>query len=186
MIKKYSEFLKKHLKQSKNIAVLGIAGILLIGFSSFFGGKQKDETAPISDYGIDSEEYRLAVQEQIRQTVISITGDKNASVVVTLETGVRYTYASETEENKNDTVDEKKSGTVTEVKKNYIKVKTASGGEEALLITQYMPQIRGVAIVCSGVEEPAVADNIKNAVTSALGITSKKVCVAQRSENKSQ
>lgn len=178
MIKKYFQLVSKYFKKGKAVAVLGIIGILLIGFSSFAPQKPKTQPTEVQTEEINHEEYRKMLEEQIKNIVVGITGDNTASVVITLETGVRYSYASETEENINDTVDDTKSDTASKIKKNYITVKTESGAEEALLVTQYMPDIRGVAVVCKSAQNSAVAENITNVITAALGITSKKVYVA--------
>ena len=73
-------------------------------------------------------------------------------MVITLESGIKYSYADIKEgvsENKTASNSESIS---SEVKQTYITVKTANGGEEALLVTTEMPEVRGVAIVCEGGE----------------------------------
>ena len=47
-----------------------------------------------------------------------------------------------------------------------------------LVVTEIMPQIRGVAIVCELGDSPAIAERIQNAVTAALDITSQRVYIA--------
>ena len=59
-------------------------------------------------------------------------------------------------------------------------MKTADGGEQALLITEQMPEIRGVAIVCEGGDNEIINEKIKNTVTAALNITSKRVYICGR------
>ena len=61
--------------------------------------------------------------------------------------------------------------------RSYVTVRTSDGSEKALLITEYMPDIRGVAIVCRGGENEQTAERIKGAVTAALDITSKRVYI---------
>ena len=59
-----------------------------------------------------------------------------------------------------------------------VKNDAADGGEQALIVTEIMPQIRGVAIICKGGNIEQTAEKIKNAVTAALNITSKRVYIS--------
>ena len=138
--------------------------------------QKEEKEAVVAD--VYYEEYRKVLEKQIKDIVVSLTGEKDTKVVITLETGVRYSYASETEENTNDTKNEGKSDTAAKYKKNYITIKNENGGEEALIVTDYMPKIRGVAVVCKAAEQPEILESIKNTVMAALGITDSKICVA--------
>ena len=73
--------------------------------------------------------------------------------------------------------------TSSENKQSYITVKTADGGEQALLVTAEMPEVRGVAVVCRGGDDELINEKIKNAVTAALNITSKRVYIAGGTDN---
>ncbi len=177
MIKNIYKNLKGLFKNGKAVAILGIAGILLIGISGIFPQKEKQQKTEITT-DVYYEEYRKALEKQVTDIVVGLTGEKKTQVVITLETGVRYSYASETEENTNDTQNEGKSDTEVKLKKNYITVKNEDGGEEALIVTDYMPKIRGVAVVCKAAENKNVRDSITNTVTAALGISDSKIYVA--------
>ena len=93
-------------------------------------------------------------------------------------TEVQKVKIPETEENINDSVGNDKSDSESKIKKNYITVKSKDGGEEPLLITRYMPTVRGVAVVCNAANNQKICQSITDAVTAALGITSKKVYVS--------
>ena len=58
-------------------------------------------------------------------------------------------------------------------------VKGPNGEEEALAITEVQPTVKGVVVVCSGGDDPEVQQRIINAVTTALNITTKRVCVTK-------
>ena len=170
--------LTEKIKNPKILVIVGIAGMLLICLSSFAGKKTDTKAEPdlVGD-SITAEEYCNQLEKNITMLVESITGGE-AKVVITLESGIKYTYADI-----NETVSEDKneSGRVTtgsELKQSYITVKTADGGEEALLVTTEMPEVRGVAIVCEGGDNEQINEKITNAVTAALNITSKRVYIA--------
>lgn len=176
-----NELIEKYLKFFKNpkmLIILGLAGILLI-FISSLGGSNDKEKADIPTE-LSAESYKEQLEGDITEMVKGITGSRSVSVVITLESGVRYTYADTKEQVSSDKTDEKEISSDTEIKEGYITVKTADGGEQALLVTTMMPEIRGVAIVCEGGDIESVNEKIKNAVTSALNITSKRVYICGR------
>ena len=61
----------------------------------------------------------------------------------------------------------------------YILVRDADGSEQALAVMEVEPVVKGVIIVCQGGNNPTVQQNIINAVTTALDISSARVCVVQ-------
>lgn len=165
------------IKTPKVLIIIGMCGILLIGISTIIPSDSEKETVSVSQQ-TDAEQYRLSLEESIKQTVAGITGNENITVLITLESGIKYSYAKEAEgasENKTESNSESYS---SENKQSYIIIKDSSGSEQALLITEEMPEVRGVSIICQGGDDEKTADKIKNAVTAALNITSKRVYIA--------
>ncbi len=163
------------INRPKLLLIIGLSGILLIFLSSFIpSGKKAERTQE----AMSAEEYRQAVEENVTDIVTGITGDKKPTVVITLESGVRYSYAdlkeSDTSASTNKESEENRKAT----KQSYITVRTSDGGEKPLVVTEIMPEIRGVAIVCALGDSPTVAEKIQNAVTAALNITSQRVYVS--------
>lgn len=165
------------IKNPKFLLIAGLAGILLIALSSFTGNKEKAAKKQASS-GISAEEYKAELESGVREIVKGITGDKSATVVVTLESGIKYSYADTNEGSSADKTESNSKST-----SSYITVKTADGGEQALLVTAEMPEVRGVAVVCRGGDDELINEKIKNAVTAALNITSKRVYIAGGTDN---
>ena len=164
-------------KKPKLILILGLVGIMLIFFSSLF---TKSEKKTETKTEITAEEYKLELEEDVKKIVRQITGSKNVSVVITLESGIRYDYADTKEETLVERQEKENKSLDSELKEGYIIVESADGGEEALLITAQMPKVRGVAIVCDGGDSEIIFNKIQNAVTAALDITSKRVYICGR------
>lgn len=169
------------LKSPKFLIFAGILGIALIFISSFFDGNSLKNTS--SSKEIDVEEYRLQLEEDIKKIVTDITGSRDVTVLITLESGIKYQYADIREGNSSDKTESDSQITSSEIKQGYITVKTSSGGEEALLVTAEMPEVRGVAIVCNGGDNEIIKEKIKNTVMAALNITSKRVYIAGGNSN---
>lgn len=172
---KILSFVKKYVG-SKSLVIIGIIGIVLIGLSSFIPEKSEKEIKEKS-VDISTEEYKEALEKQIKEIAVSISGDKKTKVIITLETSVRREYAGESQNISGEKSTEKGTETSGTVKEKAITVKKSDGSEEALLITEYMPQIRGVAIVTDTSGNEGLKTAIRDAVTAALGITSKRVYI---------
>ncbi len=164
-------------KNPKTLIIAGVAGILLIYLSSFFTGNSESETEKVIAESVSLSEYREQLEDDICEMVKEITGNKNVSVIITLESGIRYSYADIKEESVTSKTATENESNETEFKNGYITVKDADGSEKALLVTENMPEIRGVAIVCAGGDNEIINDKIKNAVTAAFNITSKRVYI---------
>ena len=167
-------------KNPKTLVIIGFVGILLIFLSTL--SEDKKEITYENENIFSPEEYCERLEEDIKKTVNSITGSRHTTVIVTLENSVQYSYADIKEELSSDKTEQKSESSSREFKGGYITVKTSDGGEEALLITELMPDIRGVAIVCDGGDNEILQQKVQNAVTSALNITSKRVFVCGRKQ----
>ncbi|MEE1161580.1 MAG: hypothetical protein U0K70_05930 [Acutalibacteraceae bacterium] len=166
------------IKNPKILVAAGLVGIALICLSSFIGGGEKKESKAQCGETLTAEEYKAELQESIGEIVKSITGSDNLKVVITLESGIKYSYADISEGISENKTASNSESTSSELKQSYITVKTADGGEQALLVTTEMPEVRGVAIVCEGGDDEIINEKIQNAVTAALNITSKRVYIA--------
>lgn len=174
-----NEKIKSVIKNPKILVIVGLGGILLIFLSSLFTSKPKataDESSLQPTY--TAEQYCQMLENDIKDIVSGITGDKSPTVVITLESGIKYSYASADETDTSSSTGSTNDQSSQSKKQSYITVKTADGGEQALIVAEIMPEIRGVAIICNGGNNQAVAEKIKNAVISALNITSKRVYIS--------
>ena len=170
--------LTEKIKNPRIPVLIGIIGIILICLSSFMGGGENHQEEKVtSAESLTAEEYRIQLEESIAEMVKSITGNDNAKVVITLESGIKYSYADIKEGTSANKTESNVTSSSNELKETYITVKTADGGEQALLVTTEMPEIRGVAIVCEGGDNELINEKIKNAVTAALNITSKRIYI---------
>ena len=172
-------------KGSKIIVALGIAGILFIFLSSMFS-KQKEEipSQPAANT-ISSDEYVLELENKLNDILGRIAGVGSSKVMVTLENGIEYIYAQEEKSSGSKSEDATVSGgsklqQSEDTEKNYLLV-DGSDGKQALVVTEVQPKIKGVVIVCSGGNDPVVKQRILDAVTTALDITTARVCVTQLS-----
>ena len=177
---KLSQYLKKI--PPKGLIIIGAIGVILIALSSLLPETEKTDKA--ADCSVSHEEYNEMLELKISEIVRSITGEKNPTVAVTLQTGMQYLYAGD-EKNRTEQATQSADGKLSEdnaeeSEKGFVIVKDSSGDENAVIVTEYMPEIRGVAVVCEGGNNESLREEIINAVTSALGISSRKIYVTSK------
>ncbi|HIU30743.1 MAG TPA: stage III sporulation protein AG [Candidatus Caccousia avistercoris] len=170
------ERLAENASARKWIILAGIGGIALIFLSSLFQGQpaESGQAAPAVAES-SAAEYAQSLQQQLESLIAQIDGAGQAQVLVTLERSAQQVYA--TEETKSARTGE--SSQEDERQSSYLVVRAADGSEQALKVTEVQPTVKGVVIVCPGGGDPAVAERITQAVTTALDISSARVCVVK-------
>ena len=169
-------------KKIKWILLAELAGILLILFSEIFpqGSDTPQNAQPVT---ADNETFCRQTEEKIYDLVSRIQGVGEAQVWVTLESGVEYVYLQE-EITNTDTTKDYDGGDVKTLREKdnseqtYILV-SKNGEEQPLIQKQLEPTVRGVVVVCEGAHDASVTEQVVNAITCALGISSNRVYVAQ-------
>ena len=161
------------------ILILGIAGILLIFLSGLFGQKSGKEEVPQT---VSTEDYAHQLEESLLEIVRAITGEDDAQVMVTLESSSRQVYAQEENKSAGNTQEQSDQSTIRsqstdDQETSYILVKEADGSQKALAVTEISPEVRGVVVVCGNSENVELQQSIIDAVTTALQISSTRVCV---------
>lgn len=175
----------KDLILSKNgsmiLLVIGLIGIGLIFLSEFLpSGNGSTNTTSV----ISSDTYSKQLETKLKGIIGQINGVGNVDVMVTVESGVEYVYEQNVKTTDDKSQDSDSSGrNQTQENSNQetsaIIIDKGSGGQEALVKTEIQPRIQGVVVVCDGGEDPVVKENIVNAITVALNITSNQVSVSK-------
>jgi stage III sporulation protein AG len=162
------EKLKKWASGKKGVRwfmILGGLGIALILFSEW----APQETVSAQQR---TEDYTLYLEERLAATVKSIEGVGNCQVMLSLESGVQYVYATEDRQDNNFRQDGEKLDTSENSQQSVIVVE-----DKGLLVTEILPVVQGVVVVCEGGNNVAVQERIKTAVATVLRISEKRVCV---------
>lgn len=162
------------------IVAIGLFGMLLIFISTLFPEKNKSSN-PNMKPSMSAEEFVAKTEEKLSEIIKSIEGAGECRVMVTLENGVEYVYAREQDIN----TDRKEDGSgksERDDKRESIIIVDSENGRHGLLVTEIQPTVKGVVVVCQGGDQPVVQERIINLVTTALNISSKRVCVTKLSD----
>jgi len=165
-------------KRANVIMFMGLIGILLIAISGF-GGDSK-EVPQVQKQ--NNEGYCKELEGKIKKLVTAITGDENCVVAVTLENTGEYVYANQNTLDTNQTEDKALDVTTTKEshksEQKYIIVEGKDGEQNALVVTEKKPGVRGVAIVASGINTSNYS-LILDSVSAMLGVPSRKISIAE-------
>lgn len=159
-----SNFFSK-LKDIKGIWLLVsllILGVLFIVLGAFMQKDDKDIKSAAETFS--RIEYEKEIEERIAKIVSEIGGISDVSVMVTLESTVSYSYA------------ENDKGSSSE----YVTVRDKDGSESGVVLSENTPDVRGVAVVCSGGEIPEKKLEIIKLVSALLKLPENRVYVGGR------
>ena len=155
----------------------GAVGILLLMVSEFLPEKTAVPTTNMS-----AEEYVSQAEKRLGTLLQSIEGAGRCHIMITLENGVEYVYATEQRVN-SDRQEDNDNGGNTVIQRDdseeSIIVVDTDGGREGLLVTEIQPTVKGVVVVCDGGDNEEVKARIVQAVTVAMNISAKRVCVTK-------
>lgn len=175
-------------KKVKLIAVVCVIGIVLILVSDYLP-KAESKEKPKANSVCNDElvQTAKAMEQEISEIVSSIEGVGRNKVLVTLEKGMQYEYVKEKKSDKDYSEETGENGDVKletkdSVEEKYIYIDGAEG-KKALISVRQAPTVKGVVVVCEGGDNKLVQSRVINAVTTAFGISSARVCVTKISEN---
>ncbi|MDD5952893.1 MAG: stage III sporulation protein AG [Oscillospiraceae bacterium] len=162
---------------------LGLMAVILL--SSFFTRRsdtRAETEASAQTVSQTVEDYAAQLEQSLTAMLEQIEGVGKAQVMVTIEKGVENIYATEQKTSKQVTENRSTSSDGRnqendQVETTYILVKDADGGQRAVAVTQLQPVVKGVVVVCDGGSSTTVQQQVINAVTTALDLSSAKVCV---------
>lgn len=160
------------------LIVIGVVGIALLALSEWLP-KNRGEDAVET---LSAEVFVRQTEERLTTLVGSIEGAGKCRVLVTLENGVEYVYATQQRVNSDrseDTDDDSKRLTQKDDSERSVIVVETDGGRQGLVVTELQPTVRGVVVVCEGGDREDVRARVTEAVTVAMDLSEKRVCVTK-------
>ena len=144
-------------KQKTGIVILALLGILLIvlsGQTDHLSGEKSESVQEYTDVGF----YTGYLEDRIGELCRSIEGIQEAAVFLTLDCSSEYIYS---EDGASD----------------YL-ILSGSEGEQAVMLCEIYPRVRGVAVVCTGGDLPRIRETVTELLAASLGLPSNKIKVA--------
>ncbi|MDL2287091.1 hypothetical protein LJB90_00810 [Eubacteriales bacterium OttesenSCG-928-G02] len=134
------DFINK-IKKTKGLGFILIA--LVIGVLILLIPENKNSSITDNSFTYHSaDEYIHDLENKAAALIESISGVKKCKIMITLEAGYEYYFASD------QRIIENEGG--KDVQKEYV-LTNIDGNQQPLLIEERMPKVMGVAVVCSGI-----------------------------------
>ena len=183
MDKKWAElqqWLPKALQNRTNLilfcAVLGIVSIVL----SYILEREAQPGGTDCSISRTASSMEQELELRLTEIVSHIDGAGRTKVMVTMDSTSEYVYAKDTSV-RTDTSSSQENGRVSEssgssAETSHIIIDGKSG-DEPLVEKQIEPKVRGVIVLCEGADNPVVENRVTEAVKTALGISSSRICV---------
>jgi stage III sporulation protein AG len=166
-------------KKSRLLMALGIGGMLLILLSSLVPGK-KEQAAPLPETAAQqtAAAYAAGLESELAAFISKIEGAGETKVLVMLENNgeTRYLRAENSDRTKGGEASGRDS-----YAEEYVLVDGADG-RRTVAVSVSEPEIRGVAVICRGGDQPAVQARILETVTTLLDISSARVSISRLAE----
>ena len=166
------------LLDKKNLKIFILIFVGIVGLIIFFGmgnvdsSESKDLNSNSSQY-ITTLEYCEMLESKLENVLSSIDNAGQVSVMISVDGSPELVYATESDE----TLSSNSSGTTTSNNSSTPIIVEVGGASSALILTEKLPEVKGVIVVSSGAGNVSVKLNILNAVSTLLDISTDKISV---------
>ena len=178
-LKKFIDKISQITRLSKKMLIAVL--LLLLGIVALLISEMTESSATVhteattTEVETDADKYVTDLENRLISIISSIDGAGETKVMVTLESGSEDIYLHDYDYGENNNSDGKNS---MERKDEYVIV-DGDSGEKGIVVRVAQPKIRGVAVVCRGADSEVVRQQIVEAVTALLDVSSARVSVAK-------
>ena len=176
----YLNFLENILHKNKYnfFLVLGIAGVILIAVGNGMPGSAVKENK--SD--ISNNEYRIQLENEITDLLEQMQGVGDVKVMITLQSGAESIYAQQkkiSENNQKNSGEKNTQENTQSTYENEIVIVSDQNVNQPLIEKTVLPEIQGVAVVCSGADDIAIISAVTNTVSVVLNLPTNRIYVTK-------
>ena len=161
----------KNIKHIELILICIFAIVLVIIYSSTTTSSSSTVES-IEEFS--TEEYSSYLENKLSNILAEISGVGKVNVMITLDGGMNYEYATEREEVTTETDVGGSTNSKTTVNEEVVIV-TINGKSTPLIIKESYPSIIGVVIVASGATNAQVKLNIMRATQALLNVNENNI-----------
>ena len=161
--KKILAGLKKY-KYAVLILLLGIALMLLP-----FGKKEETTETEVQVETLSDEAYAQTLEQRLEDMLCQVSGAGQVRVMLTMQTGSRTEYQTDTQISDSETQSQEERKTVI--------LSEGSAYDKAAVSAVQYPRFQGALILCQGADQSTVRLSLVNAVAALTGLSSGQITV---------
>ena len=147
------------------LAICFAIGIIFL-FLGEYSGFEKIEGEEV----FDEKAYTDELETRLEGILNGMDGIQNATVMITLESGLQKDYASQITKNAN--------GDSSSLE-TFLEMSADGGKSEPIIKSTLLPKIRGAVVVCHGAKNPEVQLKIIRLLASTLNLNENQIFVTQ-------
>ena len=155
--------LKKY-KYAVLVLLLGIALMLLP-----FGKKEETTETEVQVETLSDEAYAQALEQRLEDMLCQVSGAGQVRVMLTMQTGSRTEYQTDTQISDSETQSQEERKTVI--------LSEGSAYDKAAVSAVQYPRFQGALILCQGADQSTVRLSLVNAVAALTGLSSGQITV---------
>ena len=155
--------LKKY-KYAVLVLLLGVALMLLP-----FGKKEEAPEAEVQEDTLTDEAYAQTLEQRLEDMLCQVSGAGQVRVMLTLQTGSRTEYQTDTQISDSETQSQEERKTVI--------LSEGSAYDKAAVSAVQYPRFQGALILCQGADQSTVRLSLVNAVAALTGLSSGQITV---------
>ena len=161
--KKILAGLKKY-KYAVLVLLLGIALMLLP-----CGKKEETTETEVQVETLSDEAYAQTLEQRLEDMLCQVSGAGQVRVMLTLQTGSRTEYQTDTQISDSETQSQEERKTVI--------LSEGSAYDKAAVSAVQYPRFQGALILCQGADQSTVRLSLVNAVAALTGLSSGQITV---------
>lgn len=163
--KKVREWLEKLGHGKKGLVVYGVVFILLVGVYALYSREE-----PETNVKVDTQ-TEAGLEERLSEVLGQMRGAGQVRVLITYETGEELVTA--TVSTTDESISGSGEGSTSTQKRETVQPATVTteAGQQAIVLYEKEPQIRGVLVVAEGAGDPSVRLNLQRAVMAVTGVS---------------
>lgn len=159
----------KNLKHKQIIIPLFLGVVVCLVYFSFLSPTKSDTTTEDSTAQSSSAmEYVDMLENKLSNVLSNISGVGDCDVIITLESGFDYVYATDTE-TKTTISGSNQTTTTTET--------VILVSNEPVVVKEIYPNIKGVVVVANGADDFTIKMNILSAVETVLEVDRNNITI---------
>lgn len=171
----------KQLNKTQIMCILAAAiGAVMMLFSSGSDDAEPAAQTTTLDEAAYNEQYIDKLQGDLHNVLSKIDGVGEAEVLVSLQSGVRYEYATEQKSSEEIQTKKDDNSSSSDSESVFVLLKV-NGDDEPILLQRHEPVVQGVVVVCDGADKASVCSSVTDAVSTICGIGSNRVSVIKKS-----
>lgn len=139
-------------------------GLLLAGLAAgvmllFLGGKTEESEVPkVTDAAFSFEAYEKELAARLEEMIARLDGVSDVHVMLTIERSYSEELAGEGGE--------------------YLTIRESDGGQGTVVLSRSAPEVKGVAVICKGGDDPQRQQEIISMLSALLKLSSHRIFVS--------